>query len=137
MILLGRTLRFIQKDISFFLTRFRPIKSVPMSHKVFKPFHLWSSHIPLSSKSVVENPSIDTQTIWVRFQVRTAASMKMTVFWDVASWCVVDGFRRFRGGCWVHHQGNAKSTSKTSIIFYQTTRCNIPEDSHLQTDYIF
>jgi hypothetical protein len=27
------------------------------------------------------------------------------------------------------------STSETSVNFYQTTRCNIPEDSHLQ-DYV-
>jgi hypothetical protein len=27
----------------------------------------------------------------------------------------------------------AASTSETSVSFYQTTRCNIPEDSHLHT----
>jgi hypothetical protein len=27
----------------------------------------------------------------------------------------------------------AASTSKTLVNFYQTTRCNIPEDSHLHT----
>jgi hypothetical protein len=26
----------------------------------------------------------------------------------------------------------AVSTSETPLYFYQTTRCNIPEDSHLQ-----
>jgi hypothetical protein len=39
------------------------------------------------------------------------------------------------------HQGNecialmmdAASTSETSVNFYQTTQCNIPQDSHLQT----
>jgi hypothetical protein len=27
----------------------------------------------------------------------------------------------------------AVSTSETTVNFYQTTRCNIPEDSHLHT----
>jgi hypothetical protein len=38
----------------------------------------------------------------MRFQVLTAASMKMTVFWDVAPSCLVEVHRRFRGVCCLH-----------------------------------
>jgi hypothetical protein len=38
----------------------------------------------------------------VRFQVLTAASMKMTVFWDVAQCSVVEIDRRFRGAYCLH-----------------------------------
>jgi hypothetical protein len=55
--------------------------------------------------------------ILVRFLVLTMASMKMTVFWDVP---LIDLMME------------AASTSKTSLNFYQTTRRNTPEDSHLQ-----
>jgi hypothetical protein len=34
-----------------------------------------------------------------RFQVLTAASIKMTVFWDVATCNLVEVYRRFRGVC--------------------------------------
>jgi hypothetical protein len=72
----------------------------------------------------------------MKFQVLTAASMK-TVFWDVALCSLVKYFRRFRGACCLHHQGNkslmeAASTCETSVNFYQTTPRNNPEDSHLK-----
>jgi hypothetical protein len=76
----------------------------------------------------------------VTFQVLTAASMKMTVFWDVRLCCLVEAYRRFRGTCCLHHQGDeslitlmmeAASTTETSINFYSSTWRNILEDSHL------
>jgi hypothetical protein len=42
----------------------------------------------------------------VRFQVLTAASMKMTVFWDVTLCSLVEVYRRFRGACCLNHQGD-------------------------------
>jgi hypothetical protein len=36
----------------------------------------------------------------------------MAVLWVVAPCCLVGAYRRFRGSCYLHHQGN----------FYQTTR---------------
>jgi hypothetical protein len=58
---------------------------------------------------------------------------KMTVFWDVAPCSLVEVYRRFRGACFLHHQGDelteAESTSETSVNFYQTTRRNIPSQS--------
>jgi hypothetical protein len=40
----------------------------------------------------------------MRFQVFTAVSMKMTVFWDVALYGLVEIDRRFRGAYCVYHQ---------------------------------
>jgi hypothetical protein len=42
----------------------------------------------------------------VRFQFITAASIKMTVFWDVAPCSLVDVYRRFTGDCCLHVQGD-------------------------------
>jgi hypothetical protein len=41
----------------------------------------------------------------VRFQVFTAASMKMTVFWDVAPCSLVEVYRRFTCAYSLHYQG--------------------------------
>jgi hypothetical protein len=38
------------------------------------------------------------------FQVLTAASMNMTVFWEVVLCCLVEIDRRFRGTYCLHHQ---------------------------------
>jgi hypothetical protein len=46
--------------------------------------------------------------------------MKMAVFWVIAQWAIA-------------LMTEAASTSETSINFYQTTRRNNPEDSHLHT----
>jgi hypothetical protein len=59
----------------------------------------------------------------VRFQVLTAASLKMAVFWVVAPRSLVEVYRRFRGACYLHLHGD--------LIFYQTAWRNSPEDSHL------
>jgi hypothetical protein len=76
----------------------------------------------------------DTSITQVRFRVLTAASMKMTVFWDVATCSLVEVYRRFRGAyCDIALMMEAESTSETSVNFYQTTRRNNPEDSHLHT----
>jgi hypothetical protein len=48
----------------------------------------------------------------------------MTVFWDVAPSSVVELIAMMM---------EAESTSETSVNFYQTTRRNIPEDSHFLT----
>jgi hypothetical protein len=62
--------------------------------------------------------------------------MKMAVFRVVAPCRLVEFYRRFRGACYLHHQGDvalmveAESTSETSVNFSQTTRRNNSEDSH-------
>jgi hypothetical protein len=41
---------------------------------------------------------------YVRFEVLTAVSTKMAVFWVVAPCSLVEIYHRFRGPCCVHHQ---------------------------------
>jgi hypothetical protein len=70
----------------------------------------------------------------VGFEVLTAVSMKIAVFWVVAPCSLVEFYQRFRGPCCVHHQGDeAARTSETLVNFYQTTRCYNLEDSNLHT----
>jgi hypothetical protein len=70
----------------------------------------------------------------VRFQVLTAASMKMTVFWNVApcslaeierrstfQWCLLPPLIPF-----------ITLTMEASVNFCETTRHKVPEDSHFQ-----
>jgi hypothetical protein len=45
----------------------------------------------------------------VRFQILTAASMKVRVFWDVARYCIVGVGRRFTGAYCLRHQGDDSS----------------------------
>jgi hypothetical protein len=56
--------------------------------------------------------------ITVLIQVLTAASMKMTVFWDLAPCSLVEDYRRFRSACCFHHQGDRPdgATSQKTVI---------------------
>jgi hypothetical protein len=54
--------------------------------------------------------------------------MKMAVFWVVARCSLIEVYRRQA------LMMEAASTSETSVNFYQTTRHNNPEDSHLHFD---
>jgi hypothetical protein len=42
----------------------------------------------------------------VGFEVLTAVSMKIAVFWVVAPCSLVEFYQRFRGPCCLHHQGD-------------------------------
>jgi hypothetical protein len=78
----------------------------------------------------------------VRFHVPTVANMNLTIFWNVAPYSIVDIYQCLRGAYCLHHQDDksatrftaplmeAVSTSETSVNFYDTTLCDIPEDSH-------
>jgi hypothetical protein len=76
-------------------------------------------------------------TIQVGFEVLTAVSTKMAVFWVVAPCSLVEVYQRFRGPCCLHYQAlialimETATPSETSVNFYQTTRCYSPEDIHL------
>jgi hypothetical protein len=70
--------------------------------------------------------------------------MKMAaVFWVVAASSLVEVYRRFRGACCLHYQGDeealialmmeAASTCETTINFHQTAWRSNPEDSHVHT----
>jgi hypothetical protein len=64
--------------------------------------------------------AISSSSPEMRFQVLTAASMKMTVVWDVAPCSLVEIYQRFRGSYCRHHQDvlmmEAVRTSETSVI---------------------
>jgi hypothetical protein len=71
---------------------------------------------PLTESSNISEENYDLYTNWhrhalwliysyVRFRVLTAASLKMTVFWYVAAFSLVDTGQRFRGAyCLYHHR---------------------------------
>jgi hypothetical protein len=59
----------------------------------------------------------------VRFQVLTAAHMKMTAFWDIVPCSLVEEIALMM---------EAVCTSETSVNFYGTTRRNIPKGCHLK-----
>jgi hypothetical protein len=64
--------------------------------------------------------------------------MKMTVFWVVAPCSLVEVYGRFRGASIIKAivlMMDAARTSVTSVNFYQTTRRNNPEHSHLHANY--
>jgi hypothetical protein len=50
----------------------------------------------------------------VRFQVLTAASMKMAVFWVIAPCSLVEVYRRFRGAC--YQTTRRATTQKTATL---------------------
>jgi hypothetical protein len=45
----------------------------------------------------------------VRFDVLTAVSMKMAVFWVLAPWSLAEVYQHFRGPCCIHHQDDEDS----------------------------
>jgi hypothetical protein len=77
----------------------------------------------------------------------------MAVLWFVEPCSLAEVYRRLRGDCCLHHQGDelatreesvwdmgtgqtwskAASTSEMSLNFHQTTQHNHPEDSHIHT----
>jgi hypothetical protein len=62
----------------------------------------------------------------VRFQVLTAATLKMTAFWVIAPY-VVEVDRCFRGAYYLR----LLCTFGTSVNLYETARRNNPESCHL------
>jgi hypothetical protein len=76
----------------------------------------------------------------VGFEVLTAVSTKMAVFWVVAPCGLVEVYQRFRGPCCLYHQGKAlialmmeaARTCETLVNIYQTTYHFNPENSHLR-----
>jgi hypothetical protein len=51
-------------------------------------------------------PRISNMQQCVGFEVLTAVSTKMAVFWVVAPCSLVEVYQRFRGPCCLHHQGD-------------------------------
>jgi hypothetical protein len=73
----------------------------------------------------------------MRYQVLTAASMKMIAFWDIApcSPVVADHISEVRTASIIRAMMmmEAVRKSETSVCYNETTRHNIPEDYHLYT----
>jgi hypothetical protein len=61
----------------------------------------------------------------VKFQILTAASMKMTVLWDVVPCSLVVIYRRFRGAYGIIR-------AKTRVYFNKITQCYIPNEMSFQ-----
>jgi hypothetical protein len=65
--------------------------------------------------------------------------LKMAVVSVVAPCNLIEVYRRFRGACCLHHQGDdhlkleGATISETSVNFYETTQRYNPEDSQLYT----
>jgi hypothetical protein len=61
----------------------------------------------------------------------------IAVFWVVVASSLEEVYRRFRGACYLHQQGDecllieVASISEMEVNFYQTTRRNNPEDNRL------
>jgi hypothetical protein len=80
----------------------------------------------------------------VRFEVLTAASLKMTVFSDIAPGSLVAVDRRFRGAYCLHDQGSdhcpddgSSKLVETSVNFYVTVWCNALDDCLLHIEKCF
>jgi hypothetical protein len=61
----------------------------------------------------------------VRFQVLTAVTMKMAVFWVVAPCSLVEVYIALRGACRLHRRGDYNDVGSKHL-------CYVPEDSILQ-----
>jgi hypothetical protein len=69
-------------------------------HDRIKTEKIWVINSPLKWNNYTNT------TNNVRFQVLTEASTKSRVFWDVLPFSQIDVDRRFRGACYLHHQGS-------------------------------
>jgi hypothetical protein len=103
---------------------------------------IWGpDHLMLRQKVLGSRPAgsltSNYSEYWVRFEVLTAASMKMSVFWVLAPCSQVVVYRHFSGTCCLHTQGDegGSNTSETSVNVYQTTRRNNPEHSYLHSEH--
>jgi hypothetical protein len=67
--------------------------------------------------SVLQNCKTHLRTkIKVGFEVVTAVSMKMAVFWVVAPCSPVEVYQRFRDRCCLHHQGDEGAKNDFAYI---------------------
>jgi hypothetical protein len=67
----------------------------------------------------------------VGFEVLTAVSTKMAVFWVVAPYSLVEVYQRFRGPCCLHHQGDS---SQDSNLQHEQRSYEIPIHSTRETN---
>jgi hypothetical protein len=68
-------------------------------------------------------------SLWVRFQVLTSASVEVTALRDIAPCSLIELDRRFRGAYSRPHR--PERVPETTVYFYETTWRFIQENSHL------
>jgi hypothetical protein len=76
-----------------------------------KTYYLFIKEINLVDDitTVLYSPRMALENL-VGFEVLTAESTKMAVFWVVAPCILVEVYQRFRGPCCLHHQGDRQTT---------------------------
>jgi hypothetical protein len=102
-----------------FLCHWRLLKLEGSIYNLLTPWSPWSWVPPEpSSRSAAQEIS---RLLWnpnvhyvVGFEVLTAASMKMALFWFVAPCCLVEVYRSSRGTCHLHHQGDDGGSNSLS-----------------------
>jgi hypothetical protein len=94
---------------------------------IIVPYLLVFQEVPLSC-DLHESPFKH-----VGFEVLTAVSSKMAVFWVVAPCSLVEVYQRFIIRALIME---ATRTSETLVNFYQTTQRYNPEDSHLPFEHV-
>jgi hypothetical protein len=63
--------------------------------------------------------------------------MMMVVFWVVAPRSLVEVYRRFRGPCCLHHQGDRpETTQKTAIFVLTAVRTSNPTYQYHDSTYV-
>jgi hypothetical protein len=80
---------------------------------IYETFDSLCSPIKISLINPTDSPC------YVGFEVLTAVSTKMAVFWVVAPCSLVKVYQRFRGPCCLHHQGDEShgaTTQKTAVL---------------------
>jgi hypothetical protein len=75
-----------------------------VKHLLNKIFKLRLVINAFAEKKSLAKLLLNTNPIYVRFQVLTAASMKIRTFWDIAPCGLVVVDRRFRSVYCLHHQ---------------------------------
>jgi hypothetical protein len=73
------------------------------------------------------------ESVLVRFQVSTAVSMKMAVFWDIASPNLVEVDQSFMGAFCLDLIMEAVCASEISVDWYKSTWRSIPEGFYFLT----
>jgi hypothetical protein len=61
-------------------------------------------------------------------------NMKVAIVCVDAPCSLVEAYRRFRGACCLHHQGDRLGTS---VSLYQSALSINPEDSHFHPEFMF
>jgi hypothetical protein len=76
----------------------------PSLHKLHKINAQWEGYVCPSANL----PNYRLQWILVKFGTGRTLKFNMAVFWVIAPYSLVEVYRRFRGACCLHHQGDGR-----------------------------